>query len=183
MGTPKLPLRFDEDNCGKYHLETYNLRDGDGRSSGIMVEDAAVGRWLVEQLNKVKQLERFTPTPEQINALPEGVRQFVAALETRCDPAGEVTALVLSRDVNKRLQAKITDLKTDNAALKKKTERLEHKTACLREYLGDALSKMQECEDPEKLLLDNIPELKRVTENLGEVYDIVECGVECGESD
>lgn len=38
----------------------------------------------------------FEPSPEYINALPIKVREYIHALQTRCDPAGDVAALVIA---------------------------------------------------------------------------------------
>lgn len=40
----------------------------------------------------------WLPTPENVNELPEGVRQYVHDLVARCDPAGDVAALTGLRD-------------------------------------------------------------------------------------
>lgn len=42
--------------------------------------------------------EKWLPTPENVNALPEGVRKFVHDLASRCDPAGDVAALTGLQD-------------------------------------------------------------------------------------
>ena len=61
---------------------------------------------LVEENERLKvvckdycDLVDFSPTAEQINALPDGLRTYIHALETRCDPAGEVRELVVARDI------------------------------------------------------------------------------------
>ena len=43
----------------------------------------------------------WTPTPENINALPEPLRKYITDLETRADPAGEVRELTIARDAVK----------------------------------------------------------------------------------
>lgn len=45
------------------------------------------------------------PTTEDINALPEPVRRYIAALETMCDPAGLVRENAQLKDTNRGLQA------------------------------------------------------------------------------
>lgn len=49
------------------------------------------------------------PTPAYINALPFPLRRYIHDLETRCDPAGDVRALALTRDENAALQALIVE--------------------------------------------------------------------------
>lgn len=46
----------------------------------------------------------WKPTPENINALPEPIRQYVMELETLCDPAGIVRENMLLKDCNRGLQ-------------------------------------------------------------------------------
>ena len=40
----------------------------------------------------------WTPTPENINALPEKIRGYIHGLESLCDPAGMVAENILIRD-------------------------------------------------------------------------------------
>ena len=40
----------------------------------------------------------WTPTPENINALPDPLRRYIHQLETVCDPAGDQQELALARD-------------------------------------------------------------------------------------
>lgn len=47
----------------------------------------------------------WLPTAENINALPEPLRLYIAGLETLCDPAGIVRENTLLKDCNKGLQA------------------------------------------------------------------------------
>lgn len=47
----------------------------------------------------------WTPTAENINALPEPVRRYIMMLETRCDPAGDLREMIQLRDQVAELQA------------------------------------------------------------------------------
>ncbi len=40
---------------------------------------------------KALLLETWLPTTGAVAALPAGIREYIVALETRCDPAGEIT--------------------------------------------------------------------------------------------
>ena len=42
--------------------------------------------------------DTWTPTPENINRLPEKLRRYVCSIETMCDPAGIVAENTLLRD-------------------------------------------------------------------------------------
>ena len=54
--------------------------------------------------------DNWLPTPEHINALPAPIRRYIHHLETRCDPAGEVAELMLTRDQNAQLQERLDQL-------------------------------------------------------------------------
>jgi len=49
--------------------------------------------------------KNWIPTPENINALPEPLRGYIHDLATRCDPAGEIAELALTKDQNRQMQA------------------------------------------------------------------------------
>ena len=46
----------------------------------------------------------WKPTPENINALPEPIRQYIHDLQTVCDPAGDIQILHLLREENQLLR-------------------------------------------------------------------------------
>lgn len=48
-------------------------------------------------------LQEWQPTSENINALPETLRRYIHDLETRCDPAGDVAQLSLTKDQNRSI--------------------------------------------------------------------------------
>lgn len=52
----------------------------------------------------------WQPTPDNINALPDGVREFVHDLQTRCDPAGEIARCRLAEDENRMLRAALAKI-------------------------------------------------------------------------
>lgn len=76
--------------------------------AGIHVEEEPDG-WL--------------PTPENINALPEPVREYVYHLETRADPALEVRELIIAKDTiralerDRRAMEKLQDLRFEKPTL------------------------------------------------------------------
>jgi hypothetical protein len=49
--------------------------------------------------------EGWSPTSDNINKLPEPLRQYIHDLETRCDPAGELKAKILAEDERDSLRA------------------------------------------------------------------------------
>jgi len=51
-----------------------------------------------------KERNIWTPTPENINALPEPIRIYLHDLETICDPAGMVQEIALLKENIKALQ-------------------------------------------------------------------------------
>jgi hypothetical protein len=68
----------------------------------------------------------WTPTPANVNALPDPVRRYVHDLETQCDPAGEIARTRLLEDENAMLRAKLMAMSERIAAqaelLSKKAE-------------------------------------------------------------
>jgi len=52
----------------------------------------------------VQPTPQWTPTPKNINALPDAVRQYIHALSANCDPAGMVAENTLLKDCNLGLQ-------------------------------------------------------------------------------
>jgi hypothetical protein len=56
-------------------------------------------------------LENFSPTPEQINSLPEPLRKYIHHLETRSDPAGDVARIWSLEEQVDELCEKILEMK------------------------------------------------------------------------
>jgi hypothetical protein len=48
--------------------------------------------------NRLRALESFTPTPQNVNALPEPLRRYIHDLETRCDPQGDIARLIIQQE-------------------------------------------------------------------------------------
>ena len=78
---------------------------------------------------EVERLVSYTPTPENTNRLPEGIRQYVSSLQTLCDSSGVVAENTLLRDQTKQLDAMIGRLKSE---LTKALELLQNCTDCVR---------------------------------------------------
>ena len=70
----------------------------------------SIGSYLNRCIRDYYELKEWTPTPENVNALPEPIKRHVHDLATRCDPAGDVTALALIRDENAMLRKRIAEL-------------------------------------------------------------------------
>jgi hypothetical protein len=66
---------------------------------------------------EIERLRNFTPTSDQINALPDGIRSFIHDLETRCDPAGETQARILAEDAARGLMARVEELENENESI------------------------------------------------------------------
>lgn len=47
----------------------------------------------------------WTPTAENVNALPKSIRQYIHDIEARCDPAGDIRELTIARDTIRQLEA------------------------------------------------------------------------------
>ncbi len=67
----------------------------------------------------------WLPTAENVNRLPEPVRRYIHDLETRCDPAGEVRELVLTRDLVAQLEKQVEVLTVERDAALAKIEELK----------------------------------------------------------
>lgn len=52
----------------------------------------------------------WLPTAANVNALPEPLRHYIHQLETIADPAGDQRALILVRDENAMLRAKLAEV-------------------------------------------------------------------------
>jgi hypothetical protein len=52
----------------------------------------------------------WTPTAENINALPAPVRRYIHDLETVCDPAGDIRALACARENTAALAERVREL-------------------------------------------------------------------------
>jgi len=95
-------------------------------------ENADKERYTMELFNRAKSAEdliamliNFIPTPENVNALPEGIRRYVHDIETRCDPSGDIQTIACLHDTNqglelwaKELQDENRQLEAENAALR-----------------------------------------------------------------
>lgn len=55
----------------------------------------------------------WTPTPENVNALPGPVRRYVHDLETRCDPSGDVQTIASLREQVAGLTARVRELEAE----------------------------------------------------------------------
>ena len=56
---------------------------------------------------KLERFNSFTPTSQNINALPDSLRQYITDLEARCNPAGEVRELSIACDIIRVMEAKL----------------------------------------------------------------------------
>ena len=73
-----------------------------GSQTWQVYEDLRIAQYNIAQ--PVQPAAQWTPTPENINTLPEAVRQYIHALSANCDPAGMVAENTLLKDCNLGLQ-------------------------------------------------------------------------------
>ena len=74
---PAVAQAVEKRDCGKAKVEDWNVK-----------REASIGTtWTL----RIK--DDWTPTPKNINALPEPLRAYIHDLKTVCDPAGDVTEL------------------------------------------------------------------------------------------
>lgn len=67
----------------------------------------------------------WLPTPDNINALPDPVRRYIAGIETLSDPAGIIADNTLIRDQSRLLEAKVIRLQEQVQQLEREKGELE----------------------------------------------------------
>lgn len=73
-----------------------------------MLERASDTANNIEELRKaLAAKDNFLPTPEQVNALPPRLREYIHSLEARCDPSGDVRENIIARDTCRALELKL----------------------------------------------------------------------------
>lgn len=55
-------------------------------------------RWASEGDARAQGWTDWTPTPENVNALPDALRSYIHQLHTACDPSGDTQARILAED-------------------------------------------------------------------------------------
>ena len=80
---------------------------------------------MIEWIGRLQDLERpheaafvpvaadWTPTPENINALPYPIRDYLHQMQTRADPAEETRDLVLARHTIRGLDIRLAECETE----------------------------------------------------------------------
>ena len=61
--------------------------------------------------DEVGRLQSWTPTIQNINTLPEGIRQHIHDLETRSDPTGDIRTVAIQKENLSALQTLVVELK------------------------------------------------------------------------
>ena len=85
---PAVAQAVEKRDCGKAKVEHWNVK-----------REAPIGTtWTL----RIK--DDWTPTPKNINALPEPLRAYIHDLKTVCDPAGDVTELFRLQTKNRMLR-------------------------------------------------------------------------------
>ena len=56
------------------------------------------------------EMDKFIPDADHINALPGPLRKYIHDLEARADPAGDVAGIVLLKENNAALWARVLEL-------------------------------------------------------------------------
>ena len=75
-------------------------------------------------LEEYAKICEFRPTADCVNALPENLRKYIHDLETRCDPAGDVAEIILTRDLMANVGLENTELRDDIRKSGNEVERL-----------------------------------------------------------
>jgi hypothetical protein len=95
------------------HIANLRMGAGDCRKEGALtmatyLECAA--RYFEAITVRLAALESFSPTSDQINALPERLRLFIANIETVADPACLVRDTTVQRDTAEALALRVREL-------------------------------------------------------------------------
>jgi hypothetical protein len=61
-------------------------------------------------MNDKNQFKDWTPTPENINALPDPIRQYIHDLETNADPSGNIRDAICQRETAMALAKRVEEL-------------------------------------------------------------------------
>lgn len=95
-------------DCGLVHEAEFRVARYEPRpSENFKVSDDPdlQVQFRMRRAHGVTASDKWLPTAENINALPEPLRRYVADLETMCDPAGLVRENAQLKDANRGLQA------------------------------------------------------------------------------
>jgi hypothetical protein len=63
--------------------------------------------YAMELEGQLAAKDDFSPTPEQVNALPPRLREYIHGLEARCDPSGDVRENIIARDTCRALELEL----------------------------------------------------------------------------
>lgn len=96
---------------------------------------AALEARLQEAQDLMAMLINFVPTPENVNALPEGIRRYVHDLETKCDPAGDIQTIACLRDTAQGLELWAKEIQDENYKLQAENAALESQLALTEKAL------------------------------------------------
>jgi len=140
------PWKYFSSPGGRYCL-CQNSEDGShGDLSLNDLSAAASARvdvpWLLDRVAEVEA--DWVPTPEAVNALPSSLRDYIVGLETRCDPASEISQIACLRENERALVVRVANLE--------EAER-EYKTTAI-EILKE------ECPDPTERHCACVPVLR-----------------------
>jgi hypothetical protein len=80
-----------------------SVPSGGGWAPGTACPFLAINALEAELAKK----DDFSPTPEQVNALPPRLREYIHGLEARCDPSGDVRENIIARDTCRALELEL----------------------------------------------------------------------------
>ena len=110
----KLTEQIDRDALARHGADDEKMERIDELSAKLERYEGARDKLMMDEPSnfssvraKLERFNSFTPTSKNINALPDSLRQYIADLEARCDPAGEVRELSIARDITRAMEAKL----------------------------------------------------------------------------
>ena len=91
--------RLEASGAVRSRVPRWSCDDG-----ALAFRDADCGNWIWCEPVALNISPNWTPTPANINALPDPLRRYIHDLKTICDPAGDVAEMFRLRVENKLLR-------------------------------------------------------------------------------
>lgn len=92
-------------DCGFADLAAMKAERDTAVSEMFVQSDGATESRAIDAALASSPGAAWTPTPENVNALPDAIRRFIHDLETRCDPAGDVQRIAALEGSARGLEA------------------------------------------------------------------------------
>lgn len=124
---PEIRASIQRSLLGKFSLHYGPSESGENliRLSDHRAHVAPLRAEIERLSTQLDGLVNYLPSPDATNKLPEGIRAYVASLQTLCDPSGIVAENTLLRDQTKQLDAMIGRIKRESVQAEARIAELE----------------------------------------------------------